>query len=266
MLRDSAHVNAGSPQDYDPLIELIGDARVVLIGQASYGTHEFYAARARITRRLIEQKNFAAIAVDADWADASYLNRYVRGEGQDDDARLSLDGIRHFATSTARNAAVVDFLEWMRAYNHSLQGDPPIGFHGLDTFNLDNANQLIAAYLEEVDPTVADRMRCRYAHARFGALGDEARACDELGAPLGQSCEDEIIAELAELRRRLADEIMSMDRSAEYEAFFADQSPHLTHKAEQYYRALLAGKVSPWTLHNCHLDETLAAVINVRSP
>jgi erythromycin esterase-like protein len=262
-VREFAHVHSGSPEDYEPLIELIGNAGVVLIGQGSCGTHEFYAARARITRRLIEQKGFAAVAVDADWADASHINRYVQGEGEDDDARTSLDGFRHFTTSTWRNAAVIDFLEWLRAYNQSLQGDPPIGFHGLDLYNLHNTNRLVAGYLGRFDPVAAQRMRSSYAYACFGDPSALAEACgDEFGVTLGQSCEHEIIAEMVELRRRLAEEIMSTGGSPEYEAFFAEQSAQVDHNAEKYYQAMLGGKVSSWTLRNRHLDETLAALVD----
>jgi erythromycin esterase-like protein len=262
-VRDFAHVHAGSPEDYEPLMELIGSARVVLIGQASYGTHEFYAARARITRLLIEQKGFAAVAVGADWADASHVNRYVQGDGDDVDARTSLDGFRRFATSTWRNAAVIDFLEWLRAYNQSLQGDPPIGFHGLDFYNLHNANRLVSAYLDRLDPVAAHQMRCNYAYACFGDPSNEAEACgDEFGATLGPSYENELIAELVESRRRLADEIMSTAGSAEYEAFFAEQRAQLDQNAEKYYRAMVEGKVSSWTLRNRRLEETLAALVD----
>ncbi len=96
LLRESAHAHAGVASDYEPLMELVGNARVVLLGQASYGTHEFYASRARITRHLIEQKGFGAVSIEADWADASRVNRYVQGDGEDSDARAALDGFRRF--------------------------------------------------------------------------------------------------------------------------------------------------------------------------
>jgi erythromycin esterase-like protein len=263
VLRERAYIHAGNAGEYEPLMELTGNARVVLLGQASCGNHEFYAVRARITRRLIEQKGFAAVAVDADWADASHVNRYVQGDGEDGDARTSLDGFRHFATSTWRNAAVIDFLEWLRAYNQSLQGDAPISFRGLDLYNLHNSNRLVAAYLDRVDPVAAHQMRCRYVSACVGDLSDEAPACgDEFRSTLGQSCEDEIIAEVVELWQRLADEIMSTRGSAEYEAFFTEQAPRLAHNAEQYYRAMFGGKASSWNLRNRHLDETLAALVD----
>ena len=263
VLRDFAHVHAGSAEDYEPLMELIGDARVVLLGQASYGTHEFYAARARITRRLIEQKGFRAVAVAADWADASHVNRYVQGDGDDGDARAALDGFRHFATSTARNAAVVDFLEWLRAYNQSLQGDPPIGFHGLDLYNLHNSNGTVAAYLDQIDPVAARQMRSRYAYACFGDFSDETRAYgDEFGLTLGRSCEDEMIMELVESWQRSADTILSERRIAEHEAFFTEHEELLAHNAEWYYRAMFGGKASSWNLRNRHLDEMLAALVD----
>src|SRR6266567_1921519 len=103
--------------DYDPLLELVGDARFVLIGEASHGTHEFYAERARITRRLIVEKGFIAVAAEADWPDAYRVNRFVRGIGDDATAIDSLGGFRRFPTWMWRNADVLNFVGWLRDYN-----------------------------------------------------------------------------------------------------------------------------------------------------
>ena len=124
VVREYAHPHAGVAADYEPLMELVGNARVVLLGQASYGTHEFSAARARITRCLIEQKGFGAVAIAADWADASRINRYVQGGGHDYDALAALDGFRHFPTYTWRNAAVIDFIQWLRATTRRSRATP----------------------------------------------------------------------------------------------------------------------------------------------
>src|SRR5213083_1801114 len=103
--------------DYDPLLELVGDARVVLLGEASHGTHEFYAERARITRRLIEEKGFHAVAVEADWPDAYRVNRYVRGRGEDQDAAAALSGFQRFPGWMWRNTDVAGFVDWLRGHN-----------------------------------------------------------------------------------------------------------------------------------------------------
>src|SRR6266436_2033012 len=115
-LRAAAHRLTGAAEDYDPLMDLIGDARFVLLGEASHGTHEFYRERARITQRLIDEKGFAAVAVEADWPDAYRVNRYVRGAGDDFNAAEALADFRRFPRWMWRNTEVVEFIEWLRAH------------------------------------------------------------------------------------------------------------------------------------------------------
>ena len=132
-LRETAYPLAGSARDYDPLIGRIGEARFALLGEASHGTHEFYCERAEITKCLIAEKHFAAVAVEADWPDAYRLNRYVRGASDDVDAVEALADFRRFPTWMWRNTVVVEFIEWLRAYNDALPaGAEKVGFYGLD--------------------------------------------------------------------------------------------------------------------------------------
>src|SRR5438093_11426007 len=112
ILRKSLHPLVGSAEDYDPLLEIVGDARFVLLGEASHGTHEFYRERAEITKRLIAEKGFRAVAVEADWPDAYRINRYVRGVGEAGLAIESLAGFQRFPTWMWRNAVVLDFVGW----------------------------------------------------------------------------------------------------------------------------------------------------------
>jgi erythromycin esterase-like protein len=121
VVRETALSVVGEIDDYDPLMKLIGDAPLVLIGEASHGTHECYRERAQITKRLIKEKGFAAVAVEADWPDAYRVNRYVRGAGSDADAVEALSGFKHFPAWMWRNADVLDFVGWLRTYND----DPP---------------------------------------------------------------------------------------------------------------------------------------------
>src|SRR3712207_5498791 len=107
----------GSPEDYDSLLDLVGDARFVLLGEASHGTHEFYRERAEITKRLVVEKGFTAVAVEADWPDAYRVNRYVRGQSDDRDADAALGGFSRFPTWMWRNRVVLDFVEWLREHN-----------------------------------------------------------------------------------------------------------------------------------------------------
>src|SRR4030081_3678058 len=119
-LRESVFALLGAATDYDRLMKLVGDARFVLLGEASHGTHEFYEHRARITKRLIEEKGFTAVAVEADWPDAYRVNRYVRNVSDDVDAQEALSDFRRFPRWMWRNTDVVEFVEWLRAHNDGL--------------------------------------------------------------------------------------------------------------------------------------------------
>src|SRR3979411_2902694 len=132
-----AHPLSGAADDYDRLLALVGDARFVLIGEASHGTHEFYRTRAEITQRLIQDKGFSAVAVEADWPDAYRVNRYVRGGGAGPTANESLADFRRFPTWMWRNADVLDFVGWLRDYNDLQRTHKgKAGFYGLDLYSL----------------------------------------------------------------------------------------------------------------------------------
>jgi erythromycin esterase-like protein len=143
---------------------LVGDAHFVLLGEASHGTHEFYAARAQMTRRLIEDKGFAAVAVEADWPDAYRVNRYVRGHSEDVTAEEALRGFQRFPTWMWRNAVVLDFVGWLRERNDRVSDErAKAGFYGLDLYSPRRSMQEVIAYLNRVDPDAAAHACARYA-------------------------------------------------------------------------------------------------------
>src|SRR6185503_6021024 len=136
-IRVVARPITGATTDYDELLDFIGDAQFVLLGEASHGTHEFYRERALITRRLIRQKGFTAVAVEADWPDAYRVNRYVRGEGEPGASLGALSGFRRFPAWMWRNTDVLEFIEWLRSHNDSLPANAlKTGFYGLDLYSL----------------------------------------------------------------------------------------------------------------------------------
>ncbi|MGZ3237904.1 MAG: erythromycin esterase family protein, partial [Burkholderiaceae bacterium] len=171
----SAYRLSGAADDYDSLLELIGDARFVLLGEATHGTHEFYAERARITQRLITEKNFTAVAVEADWPDAYRINRYVRNKSNDTNAEQALTGFKRFPTWMWRNTDVVQFVEWLRSYNDSLSPQTTkAGFYGLDLYSLFTSLHEVLHYLEKVDPEAALRSANGKFEKRFKAMEVEA--------------------------------------------------------------------------------------------
>src|SRR6185503_9348157 len=152
-VEESAHPLSGSREDYDPLIELIGNARYVLLGEATHGTHEFYKARAEITKRLIAEKNFTVIAWEADWPDALRVNRYIQKTSEDADAEEALRGFKRFPTWMWRNADVLDFVGWLRNHNSKLPAHATkAGVYGLDLYSLHTSMEAVIGYLQKTDP------------------------------------------------------------------------------------------------------------------
>ncbi len=149
-LRARLQALSGDDRRYNSLLALIGDARFALLGEASHGTHEFYRERAEITKRLILEKGFTAVAVEADWPDAWRVNRYVRGLSGDADANAALSGFERFPAWMWRNTVVRDFVEWLRAHNRTLPADRQVGFYGLDLYSLFTSMQVVLTYLAKV--------------------------------------------------------------------------------------------------------------------
>jgi erythromycin esterase-like protein/predicted phosphoribosyltransferase len=261
-VRNVAHPLTGGDLDYDPLIELIGDARFVLLGEASHGTHEFYSERARITKRLIEEKGFMAIAVEADWPDAYRVNRYVRGLGDDVDGEEALGDFRRFPRWMWRNTDVVEFVEWLRAHNDAQpQGRRKAGFYGLDLYSLHASMKAVIHYLERFDPDAARRARARY--ACFDHFGPDPQIYGFLAATdRSKSCEEAVVSQLVELRRRAAEYAWRDGQGDnEDELFYAEQNARLVKNAEEYYRSMFFEDVSSWNLRDSHMVETLEALV-----
>jgi erythromycin esterase-like protein len=260
-LREHAiEVRRDELSDYDPLVKLIGDARFVLIGEASHGTHEFYRERAQITKRLIAEKGFSAVAVEADFPDAYRVNRYVRGEGTDSDAIDALAGFERFPAWMWRNADVLDFVGWLRAHNDDLPvSKAKIGFYGLDLYSLHTSIEAVLSYLEKIDPEGAGRARERY--SCFDHFGDDTQAYGYATAfGISNSCEDEVVDQLVEMHRRAAELANRDGRVARDDFFFAEQNARLVKNAEQYYRTMYRSDVSSWNLRDKHMTETLVSL------
>jgi erythromycin esterase-like protein len=258
VVREAAHpLRAGEITDYDPLIEFIGDARFVLLGEASHGTHEFYKERAQITKRLILEKGFSAVAVEADFPDAYRVNRYVRGSGPDGNASEALEGFRRFPQWMWRNADVLDLVGWLRTYNEDLPANAAkVGFYGLDLYSLHSSIEAVLHYLDKVDPEGAARARTRY--SCFDHFGEDTQAYGYAAAfGLTESCEKEVVSQLIEMLSR-GSELASRDgRTARDDFFFAEQNARLVANAERYYRTMYRGDVSSWNLRDRHMMETL---------
>jgi erythromycin esterase-like protein/predicted phosphoribosyltransferase len=249
-------VSEGVPAT-DTLMSIVGDAQFVLIGEASHGTQEFYEARAAITRRLIEEKGFNAVAAEADWPDAYRVNRYVRGRSDDAAAEEALRDFTRFPTWMWRNTAVLDFVGWLREYNDHLEEGAMAGFYGLDLYSLRRSMEQVVAYLEEVDPAAAARARERYSCFDHSS-GDDGQSYGYAAAyGAGESCEEQAVAQLVELQR-LGNGASGEDGLLpEDELFYAQQNAAVVRDAEVYYRTMFGGRSSSWNLRDRHMVDTL---------
>ncbi|MGO9820010.1 MAG: erythromycin esterase family protein [Solirubrobacteraceae bacterium] len=256
-LRREAHPLTGDHRDYDPLLALIGDARIVLLGEASHGTHEFYRERARITKRLIAEHGFDAVAIEGDWPDSNRVNRYIHGARTDPDAEAALGGFRRFPTWMWRNADVLDFIGWLRAHNdHRGRGAPRVGFYGLDLYSLGASMHAVIAYLDEHDPAAAARARTRYECLQPYA-GETAAYGRAVLLGVGEPCRQRVIEQLVELRRRAGEYLMGDGIAAEDEYFFAEQNAVVVANAEEYYRTMFGDHAGSWNLRDRHMADTL---------
>jgi erythromycin esterase-like protein len=240
------------------LFDRYGDRKVVLLGEASHGTSEFYRARAAITRRLIEHHGFTIVAVEADWPDAASLDRYVRHRPAH---RGAEPPFRRFPTWMWRNTDVEGFIEWLRDHNEALPAQARAGFYGLDMYNMSGSIAAVLGYLQEVDPDAAATARERYAclapwarqPAAYGHLVMSGRY---------KECEDEVVAQLLDL----------LGKEREYAAGDGDQfldaaqNARLVASAEQYYRAMYSGAAESWNLRDTHMFETLVNILDAQGP
>jgi erythromycin esterase len=243
--------------DLQPLLDRIGDARIVMLGEASHGTHEFYTWRSRITQTLIREKGFRFIAVEGDWPDAYRLNRYVKHYADAGaSAREVLQANERWPTWMWANWEVVALAEWMRKWNGDLPQDRSVGFYGLDVYSLWESLHSIMAYLRKVDPQalkVAERAWSCFEPYREEEGSSYARALQIVP----ELCRSEVIDLLSEIRRKLP----SYNTDHEH-VFSAEQNALVALHAEDYYRAMLLGGPHSWNVRDRHMMETLQRLLD----
>jgi erythromycin esterase-like protein len=259
---EAAEPLAGSPDDYDSLLDLVGDARFVLLGEASHGTHEFYRERALISKRLIYQRGFNAVAVEADWPDAYRINRFVHGVSKDVDSVEALSGFKRFPQWMWRNADVLDFVGWLREHNDNQVFEArKCGFYGLDLYSLHASIEAVLDYLKKVDPEAAKRAREHY--SCFEHFGKEIQTYGyAAGFGLTPTCENAVVQELVALRRKAMDYLQRDGQVAADAYFCAEQNALVVRNAEEYYRKMFRRDCSSWNVRDAHMMESLVSLEN----
>jgi erythromycin esterase len=238
-------------RDLQPLVERIGDARIVMLGEATHGTSEYYTWRERISRRLIEEQGFNIIAVEGDWPDCYRVNRYIRGWSGERSAREVLHAFDRWPTWMWANEEVVQFVDWLHAHNTTRRAGPQVGFYGLDVYSLWDSMRAVLDYLDRVDPAAARIARSAY--GCFDPYYDDAQEYATATALVPTSCEDEAVAILQELRRRAP----SHRQDGREGWFDAEQNALVARNAEQYYRTMMRGGPGSWNVRDTHMADTL---------
>jgi erythromycin esterase-like protein len=255
-ISDVSHILNDDP-DLDILLNEIGSSKVVLLGEASHGTHEYYTWRSRISKRLIEEKGFSIIAVEGDWPDCYKLNRYIKGyENSGTNAKEVLMEFNRWPTWMWANWEIVALAEWLKKYNSTLAHSKGIGFYGLDVYSLWESMEAIFAYLEKEDPvafkSVQQAMNCFEPYNVKEGLSYAKRSYG-----ISRSCQEEVVKLLNTIRERTPH--FDTDDEA---VFNAEQNALVALNAERYYHAMLGGGESTWNIRDGHMAETATRLMN----
>ena len=248
-------------RDLGPLLDLIGDARFVLLGEATHGTSEFYTWRTEISKRLIQDRGFSFIAVEGDWPDCYRVNRYVKAmERSGGSAEAVLHAFERWPTWMWANREVIDLVDWMRAYNHSRDTERRVGFYGLDVYSLWDSMRGVTEFLQRVDPELA--AAAKRAYRCFEPYAEDVQEYARATALVPTSCEDEAVSVLRDLRAN-APQFADDGR----ESFFnAEQNALVARNAERYYRTMVRGGSASWNVRDYHMVETLDRLVAHHGP
>lgn len=249
IINDNLQPLHGKESDFDALLKMTKNARFVLIGESTHGTKEFYKIRAELTKKLIVEQGFCAVAIEGDWPDAYHVNRYVNHTNHNGNSTHALSHFDRFPRWMWQNKEVLSFIKWLHGYN--LTNQLQTGFYGLDLYGTHNSISAVISYLDNVDPEAGRRARARYScldsfppsHLRVHALET--------------SCENEVMKQLIELRRS-AFEYLKKDGFVAAEEFFcAEQNAIAIKDAQQYYRSMYYGDEASWNVRDTHMAKTL---------
>ena len=245
-----------SANDLDPLMQRIGDARIVMLGEASHGTHEYYTWRSQITQRLIREKGFNFIAVEGDWPDCYSLNRYIKQYVPGKTAREVLNEFERWPSWMWANREVAALAEWLHSYNSPLPKNEKVGFYGLDVYSLWDSMDEIKRYLERVDPATL-----KVANEAFECFEpykkDDGHSYAYASQMVPELCETEVVDLLKQIQQKMP----TYDSDFEM-AFSTEQNALVAVNAEKYYRAMVRGGGQSWNVRDGHMEETLERLLN----
>lgn len=245
---------------YETIAEKIGNARIVLMGEATHGTQEFYEARIGLSQYLIQEKGFHAIAIEGDWTSTYPVNQYLRGVGKNDDINSILSEFKHFPRWMWRNTTIPPFLNWLRNYNDSQSNEHKIGFYGLDLYCLNDAMHTVINYLMSHDPAAAKQAIHRYACFDHTTV-DPQQYGYLTNANIKKACIEEASEQVRDMQRLAFEKFHTQPTSDAELLFYATQNARLVKNAEHYYRALFEAREITWNIRDEHMAETLQNLI-----
>jgi erythromycin esterase len=243
-------------EDLDPLIDFIGDAKYVLLGEASHGTHEYYTWRAKITQRLIQEKGFSFIGVEGDWPDCYRLNRYSKGYiDSGKDIYNVMNEFKRWPTWMWANWEIAAFIDWLKSYNRDLSENKRIGFYGLDVYSFRDSMASIIQYLEKHDTkalAIAKKaIECYEPYSK-----DEGQSYARASAFVPILCEKEILDLLIEIRKN----VPNYNSDAE-NVMSTEQNAYIARNAEKYYRAMIKRGSASWNIRDEHMVATIERLL-----
>jgi erythromycin esterase len=246
-----------SLDDLDPLLERIGGARFVLLGEATHGTADYYDWRRRISERLIREKGFSFIAVEGDWPDCYRVNRYVKGRPHaGGSARDVLHEFNRWPTWMWANEEIVELAEWLHEHNRHLSEDQKVGFYGLDVYSLWESMDAVLGYLHQNQSDAVEA--AREAFACFEPYGRDEQEYARATIWIPESCEEDVVRMLHELQRNRPNH----EHDGREDYFNAEQNALVTRNAEKYYRTMVRGDAASWNVRDGHMVETLNRLVD----
>lgn len=245
------------PGDYEALLALAAGRRYVLLGEATHGTHEFYAMRAEITRRLILEQGFEAVAIEGDWPDVERVQRYVAGRG-DTDADEALGDFERFPTWMWRNREMQEFVSWLHDHNATRSAAGRAGIYGLDLYSLYRSADSVIDYLQNVDPEQAEFARQRY--AALDHVRDPQTYGYQVAMRLRPAAQRAVALQLEALREQAPAYLRAEGIAALDAQFAAERNAAAVVNAEAYYRAMFGSRTNTWNLRDAHMRDTLLAL------
>lgn len=245
-----------SKADLKPLFDRIGDAHIVMLGEASHGTHEYYTWRMHISKRLIQEKGFNFIAVEGDWPDCYRLNRYIKGyDIESKSAFKLLHTFKRWPTWMWANWEIVAFADWLQIHNNPLPANKKIGFYGLDVYSLWESMESIMQYLTKTDPA-ALKLAEEAFHCFEPFRRDEGSSYARASQLVPELCQNEVIDLMREIQKKLP------TYNSDYEnAFSTEQNAMIAVNAEKYYRSMISGGPHSWNIRDRHMTDTMERLL-----